>query len=205
MTNLGGHDMAALVEAFDGAAGRRADPVHRLYDQGLRPALRRPQGQSCRADEPGARPPRCARRWGSRRARNGSPGPGSAATRGRRSRRWSSAAGSRATSASGRGMSPTSRRSPAPAGEEQSTQAAFGRILLDLAARRRRARRPHRHHLARRHRLDQSRRLGEPARPVPPAGFAGRVRRRKDPVGAEMGRRRRASISSWASPRTICS
>ena len=30
-------------------AGRCPDPVHRLDDQGLRPALRRPQGQSCRA------------------------------------------------------------------------------------------------------------------------------------------------------------
>ena len=35
-------------------AGRRPDLVHRLDDQGLRPALRRPQGQSCRPDEPDA-------------------------------------------------------------------------------------------------------------------------------------------------------
>ena len=62
-TDLGGHCMETLVEAFDAAAGRRPDPVHRLDDQGLRPALRRPQGQSRRPDEPDANR-RAARRDG---------------------------------------------------------------------------------------------------------------------------------------------
>ena len=66
-----------------------------------------------------------------------------------------------------------------PAGEEQSTQAAFGKILLDLSRAGGTARRPDRHHLARRHRLDQSRRLGEPARPVPPAGSCRMCSRRR--------------------------
>ena len=51
---------------------------------------------------------------------------------------------------------------------------------------RRRPRRPHRHHLARRHRLDQPRRLGQPARPVQAARNGGRLRRRKDCLGAKM-------------------
>ena len=95
---------------------------------------------------------------------------------------------------------------PAPAGEEQSTQAAFGRILLDLAKAGGDARRPHRHHLARRHRLDQPRRLGQPARPVqaartwPTSSRRQKFRRRKN--GA---RQTRASTSSSASPRAICS
>ncbi len=71
---------------------------------------------------------------------------------------------------------------------------------------RRTARRPHRHHLARRHRLDQPRRLGEPARAVPPPGAQGRVPRRQDPVGtALVGASARASTSSSASPSTTCS
>ena len=52
-SDLGGHCMESLVEAFDEAvARRRADPVHRLDDQGPRPPLRRAQGQSFGADEP---------------------------------------------------------------------------------------------------------------------------------------------------------
>ncbi len=84
MTNLGGHDMASLVEAFDARPGRRADPVHRLHGQGLRPALRRPQGQSFRADEP--RPDRRPAPGDGDigRARSGSPGRASAATAPRR-------------------------------------------------------------------------------------------------------------------------
>ena len=71
---------------------------------------------------------------------------------------------------------------------------------------RRRARRPDRHHLARRHRLDQPRRLGEPARPVPPQRHARRLCPGKDCVGAKMVRRAtKASMSSSASPRATCS
>ena len=49
---------------------------------------------------------------------------------------------------------------------EMSTQAGFGALLNEIGARRQRVRDAHRHHLARRHGLDQSRPLGEPARPV---------------------------------------
>ncbi len=52
MTNLAGHDMGSVLDAFHGVDGRSADLLHRLHDQGLRPAVRRPQGQPCRADEP---------------------------------------------------------------------------------------------------------------------------------------------------------
>ena len=52
MTNLAGHDMESVLDAFHARHRRPADLLHRLYDQGLRPALRRPQGQPCRADEP---------------------------------------------------------------------------------------------------------------------------------------------------------
>ena len=51
-----------------------------------------------------------------------------------------------------------------------STQQGFGLILNELARSERAARRPHRHHLAGRDGLDQSRRLGQPARPLRPRG-----------------------------------
>ena len=190
MTNLGGHDMAALVEAFDGAAGRRADPVHRLHDQGLRPALRRPQGQSCRADEPRPDRRRCARRWGSRKARNGSPGPGSAATAPRRRRALVETSRDRAGEAGaavGRRRGARDRRRRRARSNRPRRRSAGSCSICRRAGGA--ARRPHRHHLARRHRLDQSRRLGEPARPVPPAGPCRRVRRGQNPLGPEMGRR----------------
>ena len=49
------------------------------------------------------------------------------------------------------------------------------------------ARRPHRHDLARRHRLDQSRRLGEPARPVRPRGDGGPLQGRAHPLDLHLG------------------
>ena len=53
-TDLGGHCMETLVEAFDAAQ----DDVPTLFIawtiKGYRPALRRPQGQSRRPDEPDA-------------------------------------------------------------------------------------------------------------------------------------------------------
>ncbi len=77
---------------------------------------------------------------------------------------------------------------PAPAGEEQSTQAAFGRVLLDLVEDRRRPRRPDRHHLARRDRVDQPRRLGEPARAIPAQRNGGRLRQSKNCIRAKVVR-----------------
>jgi hypothetical protein len=66
---------------------------------------------------------------------------------------------------------------------------------------RRPARRPHRHHLARCDRLDQPRRLGQPARPVRPRAAGRHLPRRAGALGAEMGVLARASISNSASPR----
>ena len=54
MNNLGGHDLPSLLEAFDRHRPRPADLLHRLHGQGLRPAVRRPQGQPRRPDDAGA-------------------------------------------------------------------------------------------------------------------------------------------------------
>ena len=44
----------AIIDAFDAHRSRSPGLLHRLYDQRLRTAARRPQGQSCRADDAGA-------------------------------------------------------------------------------------------------------------------------------------------------------
>ncbi len=51
MNNLGGHDLPSIVDAFDPHRSRPADLLHRLHREGLRPADRRSQGQSRRADD----------------------------------------------------------------------------------------------------------------------------------------------------------
>ena len=92
-----------------------------------------------------------------------------------------------------------------PAAESMSTQEGFGRILNELGARGG-VRRPHRHHLARRHRVDQPRRLGEPARHLRPPRHEGRLPRGEGGLGPALGDvAGRASTSSSASPRTTCS
>ena len=169
-------------------AGRRPDPVHRLDDQGLRPALRRPQGQSCRADEPDPDRGACATAMGVREGHEWEPLEG---------------VGDNARPGVEALIEPRPHRA-----RQASAQLRHDRGPGDPRARRRRAidpgrvrpnparpskpggrpRRPHRHHLARRHRLDQPRRLGQPARPVPPQRSRRRVRRGKDCVGAKMGR-----------------
>ena len=45
MTNLAGHDMETVLEAFDSVDERRAHVFHRVHHQGLRPAPGGPQGQ----------------------------------------------------------------------------------------------------------------------------------------------------------------
>ena len=42
MGNLGGHDLRAIIEAFDAIDHDRLGLLHRLHDQGRRPAVRRP-------------------------------------------------------------------------------------------------------------------------------------------------------------------
>ena len=75
MTNLGGHDLEALLEAFHGCRGRPAALLHRLHRQGLGPAAGRAQGQPCRADEPRADGDAAGRARRGRRRRSGRPMP----------------------------------------------------------------------------------------------------------------------------------
>ena len=77
MTNLAGHDHGCGARRLPRRHRRPADLLYRLHDQGLRPALRRPQGQPCRADEPGSDGRLPAQHGRCRRAPNGSRSPGS--------------------------------------------------------------------------------------------------------------------------------
>ena len=54
MSNLGGHDMASMIEAFEADRSRPAGLLHRLHHQGRRPADAGPQGQPRRPDDGGA-------------------------------------------------------------------------------------------------------------------------------------------------------
>ena len=165
MTNLGGHDLQAILEAFESVPTDQPGMLHRLHHQGLRPALPGPQGQPFRPDDQGA-DERAAR------ARRHQPGRGMGQVR-------------RPRAAGGRGRGVSSREVPfvakgtrrlqaarvpvdpfpkIEAKGQASTQAGFGRVLDEIARAGRAAGRAHRHHLARRHRLDQPRPLGEPAR-----------------------------------------
>jgi pyruvate dehydrogenase E1 component len=45
MTNLGGHDLQAILEAFESVPTDQPGLLHRLHHQGLRPAVPGPQGQ----------------------------------------------------------------------------------------------------------------------------------------------------------------
>ena len=74
----------------------------------------------------------------------------------------------RAAAARRRRPSPCPDRARRRAGSRDLDPDGFGQILDEIAREGGAARRPHRHDLARRHRLDQPRPLGEPARPVRP-------------------------------------
>ena len=198
--------MEAVLEAFAGRRGRPADLLHRLHHQGLRPALRRPQGQPCRPDDPRA-DGRLQSGMGIAEGEEWDtfagldmPAGGAAATSCRRCP--FNAAGRRRTEAP---VVPIPAALPRP-DDRSSHPGGFGQILRDIAARGQRARRAHRHHLARRHRLDQSRRLGQPARPLRPHTEAKDVfRERRSPRRSCWRMSRTASTSSSASPRTTCS
>ena len=129
----------------------------------------------------------CARRWACARAMSGSRSKASATMRGRR-RGVARAQPRIAREKRSRSFGSVKRSAPPRAGRRGAIDA--GRVRPDPARSvesRRRARRPHRHHLARRHRLDQPRRVGEPARPVPPQGDRRRICQAKDCVRAKMG------------------
>ena len=177
---LDGHDDAALAAPDDqsrrprpgGAArgvprcrGRPAALLHRLHGQGLGPAVRRPQGQPCRADDARADGGPAARAQACPRARNGRRGRARRGARARSTPSWHRCRSAGASSAT----TPRRCRCPrscrrAAAAATASTQEAFGRIMGELARSDLPLAGAHRHHLARRHGLDQPRRLGRPAR-----------------------------------------
>ena len=70
---------------------------------------------------------------------------------------------------------------------EMSTQFGFGALLNELAREKTRAGLAHRHHLARRHRLDQSRTVGQSPRPVRAREHGRHVQERAHPLDLQLG------------------
>ena len=68
-----------------------------------------------------------------------------------------------------------------------STQTGFGMILNEMGRDDKRIRQPHRHHIARRDRLHQSRRLGQPSRAVRARGDGRYVQERAHPLHLHLG------------------
>jgi hypothetical protein len=193
----------AVLEAFRADRRRPPDLLHRLHDQGLRPALRRPQGQPCRPDDAGA-DGGAFRASPSASARAGSGSPSPARCRAGRSRPSSPRALQRRGHP--RGATRRARRgagAPAGAGGGRGPcrpRRASARSSTSSPARSGRCR-AHRHHLAGRHRLDQPRPLGEP-RGLFDARERPTLFRDEKVVSAQKWEcRRRASTSSSASPR----
>ena len=203
MNNLGGHDLPSLLEAFGKIDHDRPTCFICLHDQGLRPAVRRPQGQPRRPDDAGAD--------GSLPRRDEHPaGPRMGPVRrprdaGRTSCRRSSTAcrSRRAARAASRRRSSRCRTTlPVAIQPTMSTQTGFGALLNELAREKTELARAHRHHLARRHGLDQSRAVGEPPRPVRARdAWPTRSRASASPRPSTGSSRPRASTSSSASPR----
>ena len=184
MGNLGGHDLPIAARGLRGGArARPAGLLHRLHDQGLRPAARRPQGQPCRPDDADPDGGASATAMSVRPGHEWDPFEGLDVARGelRALPRRRAVRRRRAAAATRRRAIPVPERLPAPSQPTLSTQAGLRPDPARDRARDDRLRRPHRHDLARRHRLDQSRRLGEPARPVRPRGD-GRHRSRKERI-----------------------
>ena len=134
MTNLGGHDHGIGARRLPCHRRRPADLLHRLYDQGLRAALRRPQGQPCRADEPRPDGLVSAQHDGGGGRRVGFVRRARPACRAafRISRRCAARGSDRRRHDAAPVPVPASL--PVPRGERQSTQEAFGRLLGDIAA-----------------------------------------------------------------------
>ena len=76
---------------------------------------------------------------------------------------------------------------PVPIQPKMSTQTGFGALLNEIARDDDAARRPHRHHVARRDGVDQSRRLGQSPRPVRARGLGRHVQERAHPVDLQLG------------------
>jgi pyruvate dehydrogenase E1 component len=113
MTNLAGHDMESLVEAFDAAQDDVPTLFHRLHGEGPGPAVCGPQGQSCRPDEPGQIAV-LRERMGISEGEEWEPWPASAAIPPKRCAPPSRTAASPAPSASAPGTSPMSPPFPSP-------------------------------------------------------------------------------------------
>ena len=187
MTNLGGHDMETIVETFEAAPFRRSRVLHRLHHQGAGAAVPGPQGQPRRADDQDA----AQRAAGTRghqpgRGMGQARGPGAAAIRGR------SVPAARAVRAERPPPAEGGTRSgrPVSPGRDQGRGIDAGGLRAHPRrdrSRRRTAGGAHRHHLARRDRLHQSWRLGEPAWAVLDAEPRGRVQAARADVAAEVG------------------
>ena len=165
---------------------RPADLLHLLHHQGLRAAVRRPQGQPCRPDDAGAdgKLPR-------RDERPARPRMGQVRRPGHRADTLQNFLDRVPFAA---GAPPSSRRAHPGAGALAGHHAAgdvdaggIRRAAQRARPRADRARGPHRHHLARRHRLDQSRRLGQPPRTVRAREAGRHVQERAHPVHVQLG------------------
>ena len=195
---------AVVLEAFHGADHRPADLLHLLHHQGLRPAVRRPQGQPRRPDDAGAD-------GGFPQGDGRAAGPRMGQVRGPRAAGRTLAEIPRRACRSPQGATrrlEARRKSTVP--DELPVTIAAGDVDADRLRRdpqrdrprRQRLRAPHRHHLAGRHRLDQSRTLGEPARAVRARGDGRHLQERAHPFDLQLGiLAARASTSSSASPR----
>ena len=202
MTNLGGHDLQAILEAFDDAPTNQ--PVcfiaytikgyglpfqgHKDNHAGL---MTKAQMNELRAREGINQGEEWDRFAGLERARRGGRGVPGATCR----------------SCQGHAAAARPRGCPStlPQDRGQGPDVDAGRLRPRARrdrARGRAARRPHRHHVARCDRLDQPRALGQPARPVLHGEPGGRVQGARAAVAAEVGDEpARASTSSSASPR----
>ena len=188
MTNLAGHDMEAVLDAFEGVDDDQPTCfiAYTIKGYGLPFA-------GHKDNHAGLMTPtrwRASRRaWASPTARNGSSSPASTVAAGRAAglpRRGAvHAEGRRRTEAP---VVAIPAALPRPSARSRHA-GGFGRILNEIAAEDSELARAHRHHLARRHRLDQSRRLGQPPRPLRPHTEAEDVFREQKVVSAQRWRK----------------
>ena len=190
MTNLGGHDLPSLLEAFDKIDHDRPTCFIAYTIKGFGLPFAGHKDNHAGLMTPAQMETLPQRDGHPRRATNGTGSRACArrpselqafldtrAVRGRAAR-----AGSRRRSiavpddARGRRSSRT-----------MSTQVGFGALLNELGARADAARRAHRHHLAGRHGLDQSRAVGEPPRPVRAREHGRHVQERAHPLDLQLG------------------
>ena len=204
MGNLGGHDLPSLLDAFEAARGHDRPTCFIAYTikgfglplaghKDNHAGLMTPtQIEALRKSMRCARGPRMGAVRGSRHARSGPIGvPGRGAVRAGRPAALSCACGRGARYARYRAAT----RHVDPAGLRPPHARDRPRATASCAE-------PHRHHLAGRHGLDQSRRLGQPARPVRARGDGRHLQGRAHPLDLSIGpSRRRASIWSSGSPR----